>query len=284
MGTALARWRERHWHAEQIAKTTSAWRWPGLVLAFAFLATIAFMPQFTDAIDVGLPTGWLLFGFAAQALFTARLAVQWAASERAGKSVVNASFWWWSMAGGLMLGFYFAMRGDPVGYLGQLFGTLVYARNLWLIAVGRRWAIAGLVAMLASSVAAYYHLPQQEAHAGGLPWGWLAFGFAAQGLFTARMLLQWLASERAKASVVPVAFWWLSIAGGFCLGLYFIRRGDPVGVIGQLFGVVVYARNLWLMRANDDRVVVAERADDASESRREPPHASDRRPAIAGSR
>ncbi|NJL29586.1 MAG: lipid A biosynthesis protein [Thermoanaerobaculia bacterium] len=78
----------------------------------------------------------------------------------------------------------------------------------------------------------------------GLSWAWLVFGFAAQALFMGRMLVQWIASEKAKSSVVPVAFWWLSVIGGLMLLAYFLRRGDPVGVLGQLFGVVVYARNL----------------------------------------
>jgi len=78
----------------------------------------------------------------------------------------------------------------------------------------------------------------------GLTWGWLAFGFGAQALFMARMLVQWIATERRRRSVVPVAFWWLSLIGGFMLLAYFLRRGDPVGVVGQLFGVVVYLRNL----------------------------------------
>lgn len=78
----------------------------------------------------------------------------------------------------------------------------------------------------------------------GLPLGWLAFGFGAQALFMARMLVQWIATERQRRSVVPVAFWWLSLIGGFMLLAYFLRRGDPVGVVGQLFGVVVYLRNL----------------------------------------
>lgn len=78
----------------------------------------------------------------------------------------------------------------------------------------------------------------------GLSWAWLAFGFTAQALFMGRMLVQWIATERAKASVVPAGFWWLSLIGGLMLLAYFLRRGDPVGVAGQLFGVVVYARNL----------------------------------------
>ncbi|HEU4565171.1 MAG TPA: lipid-A-disaccharide synthase N-terminal domain-containing protein [Gemmatimonadaceae bacterium] len=82
---------------------------------------------------------------------------------------------------------------------------------------------------------------------GGLPWPWLALGFAAQGAFAARFLVQWIASERAGASVVPRAFWHLSLVGSLALLAYFVRRGDPVGITGQLFGFVVYLRNLKLL-------------------------------------
>lgn len=86
----------------------------------------------------------------------------------------------------------------------------------------------------------------------GLSWAWLAFGFLAQGVFMARMLMQWIATERARSSVVPASFWWLSLAGGLMLLSYFLRRGDPVGVAGQLFGVIVYARNLFFLRRGGD--------------------------------
>jgi lipid-A-disaccharide synthase-like uncharacterized protein len=81
----------------------------------------------------------------------------------------------------------------------------------------------------------------------GLPWGWLAFGFTGQALFTGRMLVQWIATEKKGQSVVPTVFWWLSLVGGIVMLVYFLRRGDPVGVLGQLFGAVVYARNLLLI-------------------------------------
>lgn len=81
----------------------------------------------------------------------------------------------------------------------------------------------------------------------GLSWAWLAFGFTAQALFMGRMLLQWLVTEKRRTSVVPVGFWWLSICGGVMLLIYFLRRGDPVGIVGQLFGVIVYARNLYFI-------------------------------------
>jgi len=76
---------------------------------------------------------------------------------------------------------------------------------------------------------------------------WLALGFVAQGLFSARFLVQWIASERAGKSVVPLAFWFLSVAGGALLLVYAIWRKDPVFILGQGAGLVVYARNLILI-------------------------------------
>ena len=75
---------------------------------------------------------------------------------------------------------------------------------------------------------------------------WYIIGFAAQALFTARFVVQWIASERAGRSVVPIAFWFLSISGGGLLLSYAVWRKDPVFILGQLVGVVVYARNLHL--------------------------------------
>lgn len=76
---------------------------------------------------------------------------------------------------------------------------------------------------------------------------WVGLGFVGQAAFFARMLVQWLASERKRESVVPVAFWWLSLIGGVMLFVYFVWRRDLVGVLGQTTGVVVYARNLRLI-------------------------------------
>jgi len=77
---------------------------------------------------------------------------------------------------------------------------------------------------------------------------WIVLGFVAQGLFTMRFLVQWIASERQRKSVVPVAFWYLSVAGGGLLLAYAIHRKDPVFIIGQATGVIVYVRNLMLQR------------------------------------
>ena len=73
---------------------------------------------------------------------------------------------------------------------------------------------------------------------------WLVLGFVAQGLFSARFMVQWIASERAGKSVMPVIFWYLSISGSVLLLAYAIYRQDPVFILGQSAGLIVYFRNL----------------------------------------
>jgi lipid-A-disaccharide synthase-like uncharacterized protein len=80
-----------------------------------------------------------------------------------------------------------------------------------------------------------------------IPTIWLAVGFAGQLLFTARFLVQWLTSERARRSVVPMAFWYLSLAGGLTLLVYALHRKDPVFIAGQAAGAVIYVRNIVLI-------------------------------------
>src|ERR687898_3513675 len=79
--------------------------------------------------------------------------------------------------------------------------------------------------------------------------GWVILGFVAQGLFTMRFVVQWIASERARKSVIPVAFWFFSIGGGILLLVYALYRKDPVFIAGQAFGLFVYARNLYFVLA-----------------------------------
>jgi lipid-A-disaccharide synthase-like uncharacterized protein len=80
--------------------------------------------------------------------------------------------------------------------------------------------------------------------------GWVILGFAAQGLFTMRFVVQWIASERARKSVVPVAFWFFSIGGGTLLLVYALYRRDPVFIAGQALGLVVYLRNVYFIILN----------------------------------
>ena len=79
-----------------------------------------------------------------------------------------------------------------------------------------------------------------------LDW-WVLLGFVAQAFFTMRFLVQWLASERAGHSIIPLGFWIFSIAGGLLLFVYALYRKDPVFIAGQGFGVFVYLRNLYFV-------------------------------------
>ncbi|PVB63617.1 lipid-A-disaccharide synthase N-terminal domain-containing protein [Labrenzia sp. 011] len=76
---------------------------------------------------------------------------------------------------------------------------------------------------------------------------WIILGFIAQAMFMMRFVIQWIASERVGRSIVPVAFWFFSIAGGTLLLIYSIQRQDPVFIAGQGLGLLIYFRNLWLI-------------------------------------
>jgi lipid-A-disaccharide synthase-like uncharacterized protein len=96
-----------------------------------------------------------------------------------------------------------------------------------------------MIGDLANAVGGYLH----DVFVVKLDW-WVLLGFFAQAFFTARFVVQWIASERAGRSVIPFAFWWCSIGGGLLLLVYAIYRRDPVFIIGQGFGVFVYIRNM----------------------------------------
>lgn len=76
---------------------------------------------------------------------------------------------------------------------------------------------------------------------------WVSFGLLAQLVFAGRLMVQWIASEKSKRSVVPTIYWWLSIVGATMLVAYFCWRKDIVGILGQSTGWFIYVRNLWLI-------------------------------------
>lgn len=81
----------------------------------------------------------------------------------------------------------------------------------------------------------------------------LIIGFLGQGLFSGRFFIQWIASERQGKSVVPLAFWYFSIGGGAMLLIYAIMKKDPVFIVGQAGGLLVYLRNLYLIHKESSR-------------------------------
>ena len=77
---------------------------------------------------------------------------------------------------------------------------------------------------------------------------WIALGFLAQFLFSMRFVVQWLATEKARASIVPETFWYFSLGGGIMLLAYAVYRMDPVFILGQAAGLGIYARNIHFIR------------------------------------
>jgi lipid-A-disaccharide synthase-like uncharacterized protein len=96
-----------------------------------------------------------------------------------------------------------------------------------------------------------YLIARSRDYIAGMPnvdLAWLLFGLAGQSLFMMRFIVQWLHSERHKQSLIPVSFWYFSLFGGLIVLAYGFHRSDPVIILGQLPGTIVYARNLMLIR------------------------------------
>jgi lipid-A-disaccharide synthase-like uncharacterized protein len=79
---------------------------------------------------------------------------------------------------------------------------------------------------------------------------WLGVGFLAQLMFSMRFIVQWIASERARRSIVPETFWYFSLFGGALLLAYAVYRLDPVFMLGQAMGLIIYARNIYFIRSH----------------------------------
>ena len=83
------------------------------------------------------------------------------------------------------------------------------------------------------------------------PLQWYVLGFTGQMLFGSRFLVQWWASERSKRVVIPMVFWYLSLIGGLALFAYAVHKRDPVFAVGQIGGILIYARNLSFARSEN---------------------------------
>jgi lipid-A-disaccharide synthase-like uncharacterized protein len=199
---------------------------------------------------------WLIVGFIGQGLFSARFVIQWLATEKNRKSVVPLAFWYFSIAGSLTLLAYALFRKDPVFVLGQTFGVFIYLRNLYFIkpeVVKKLIAAISLVvvAILSYLFSSGYVSPEQikELRSNNTTKDtiWQVIGFVGQIMFSMRFILQWLASEKQKQSVMPVSFWYFSMIGSVTLLSYAIYQKDPVFILGQSFGMIVYLRNLFFI-------------------------------------
>jgi lipid-A-disaccharide synthase-like uncharacterized protein len=206
---------------------------------------------------------WQLLGVAGGLIFYGRFYVQWITSELQKRSVIPIVFWYMSTVGSLMLLAFAVVTRSPIGSLGQCLNIVIYARNLvhiWRekgkLSRGANWAIhagVGLIALGALALTAYTWLREYQSHQGApgkevaIAWIWIAVGLAGQVLFAGRFLLQWAATEVQRKSVVPTAFWYLSIAAATLQCVHFAARQEWVFAVGLFATILIYVRNLWFI-------------------------------------
>jgi lipid-A-disaccharide synthase-like uncharacterized protein len=200
-----------------------------------------------------------ILGFIAQSLFSVRMFVQWIMSERSKKVVSPVIFWQLSLIASFLFLIYGWLRADFAIILGQFFSFYIY---IWNLNVNHRWnrvnGILRFILMITPPAVICIAVFTVQGAIGRL-WsdislGLLLFGSAGQTLFAFRFIYQWLYSRRFNRSILPNGFWILSIAGSISILVYGIIRKDPVLILGQGAGFIMYSRNLFLnsgKNAND---------------------------------
>lgn len=202
-------------------------------------------------------SNWIIYsiGFIAQILFSGRLIVQWLSSEKQKKVVTPALFWFFSLLASFLLFIYGYLRQDFAIMLGQSLTYFIYIRNLHLQGQWKKFPLSIRIFLLLVPVfiVIYYYnnnvidkalLFKNE----NIPFWLLSLGVVAHIIFTFRFIYQWLYSERKKESSLPLGFWLLSVAGASLILTYAIFRKDPVLLAGHGFGLIIYIRNLMLLK------------------------------------
>jgi lipid-A-disaccharide synthase-like uncharacterized protein len=189
-------------------------------------------------------------GFFAQALFGARMIVQWIKSEREHQVLSPSIFWKLSLVASLLFTVYGFLRHDVVIVIGQFLNYYIYIRNLQL---KKDWQtlpqliryvllVAPLLLTALSLVNSNFSIPANIEFFSF----WIAVGLMGQMILNFRFIYQWVQSEKSHESMFPVGFWVISIAGSILVIAYGIVRSDPVLIVSQGMGMVVYSRNIFL--------------------------------------
>jgi lipid-A-disaccharide synthase-like uncharacterized protein len=191
-----------------------------------------------------------LIGFGAQLMFSLRIIVQWLSSERAGQVTTPLAFWFLSLGGAILMVVYGVLRHDIVITAGQTVLFCIYCRNLTLAGY---WTTTPFVVRVLPVIplglffwpSVFSNLVHANFSPDAVIPGWLLWlGTCAQLAMFSRFILQWLRSEQMQRSILPSVFWWTSTLGAVLLLIYAIFRRDIVLITGQVFGIVVYLRNL----------------------------------------
>lgn len=190
-------------------------------------------------------------GFLAQALFSARIIVQWVVSEKAKKVLSPIIFWVLSIIASYLLFIYGMLREDLAIMFGQVISYYIYIWNLNIKGLWRKLYLPIKIILLITPIIgiSYLSYDTQEFIARfinntHIPMWMLLWGTLGQIIFTLRFVYQWYYSKRRKESALPSGFWWLSIIGSAIIVSYGVFRLDPVLILGQSVGFIAYARNL----------------------------------------
>ena len=196
-----------------------------------------------------------IVGFLAQLLFSARLLLQWIMSEKAKKVVSPSIFWKLSLLGAYLLFIYGWLRDDFAIILGQLISYYIY---IWNLNKKESWqklpALIRYILALTPVVAVLFMLKDARGFVEqfflneNIPLWLLLFGSMGQIIFTLRFVYQWVYSMKKNESLLPLGFWLISLTGSLIIVAYALYRRDPVLILGQSTGLVVYCRNTYLLR------------------------------------
>lgn len=192
-----------------------------------------------------------IIGFLAQILFSARLLLQWFKSEKAKQVLTPTLFWELSLMASFLLFVYGWLRDDFAIMLGQILTYFIYIRNIQLQGAWKKlpkllrlflYAFPFIIIIYSfnNNMMDVDRLFRNENISTNL----IIWGSVAQIIFTLRFIFQWLYSEKRKESSLPSGFWILSLIGSLMILSYAIMRKDPVLFIGQMFGFIVYTRNI----------------------------------------
>lgn len=194
-------------------------------------------------------------GFLAQLLFSARLLAQWLISEKNKKVLTPTLFWELSLIASFLLFIYGYLRTDFSIMLGQTITYFIYIRNIQIqqkwhnISLFLRWFLFLFPVLI---IIYYFNNNEYDINLlfknSSIPPLLLLWGSIAQIIFTLRFVYQWLYSEKNKKSVLPFGFWVLSILGSSMIILYAIIRKDPVLLLGHGVGLIIYTRNIFLLK------------------------------------
>ena len=199
--------------------------------------------------------GVYIIGLIAQVFFSARMLVQWILSEKQKRIVSPVLYWLFSLIGAYLLCVYGWLRNDFSIILGQFISFYIYIWNLNDKGMWHRIpTLLRVVLGLTPIVAALFVLNDFSAFVDSffkdedIPAWLITFGSVGQVIFTLRFVYQWYYSRKVGESVLPVGFWIQSLIGSLMILTYAIIRLDPILILSQSTGFIVYTRNIMLGR------------------------------------